>query len=82
MKKKTLREQIGYRLDCVMSRGPIAMSIALFIVTAIAVTIIGVLAYFVKQEGGIAYQIWTSLMHTLDVGTLAGNTVDKFHTYY
>ena len=43
MKKRTLRERISYWIDCMMSKGPIAMSILLFAITAAIVIVIGVI---------------------------------------
>ena len=77
MKKRTLRERISYWFDCMMSKGPIAMSILLFAITAAIVGIIGIVAYFVSDDGGVLYQIWSSLMYTLDAGNLAGVPTDN-----
>ena len=77
MNKRTLRERIRYWFDCMMSKGPIAMSILLFAVTAAIVGIIGIVAYFVSDDGGVLYQIWSSLMYTLDAGNLAGVPTDN-----
>lgn len=77
MKKRTLRERISYWFDCMMSKGPIAMSILLFAVTAATVGVIGIVAYFVTDDGGVLYQIWTSLMYTLDAGNLGGVPTDN-----
>ena len=78
MKKKLTRERIGYWLDCTMSKGPIRMTLLLFGIMLTIVGIIGVVAYFVSDEGGFLYQIWMSLMHTLDAGTLAGDSTDNW----
>lgn len=77
MKKRTLRERISYWFDRMMSKGPIAMSILLFSITATIVGVIGILAYFVSDDGGVLYQIWYSLMYTLDAGNLAGVPTDN-----
>ena len=77
MKKRTLRERISYWFDCMMSKGPIAMSILLFAITAATVGVIGLVAYFVSDDGGVLYQIWNSLMYTLDAGNLAGVPTDN-----
>ncbi len=77
MKKLFSKEQLRYRFDCIMSKGTVAMSILLFSVTAIIVCVIGLAAYLVAGEGSVTYQIWTSLMHTMDVGTLADTRVDN-----
>lgn len=77
MKKRAFRERISYRFDCVMSKGPVAMSVLLFAATALVVGLIGIIAFFVSEDGGVLYQIWISLMHTLDSGTLAGDPTDN-----
>jgi len=53
------------------------MSILLFAITAATVGVIGIVAYFVTDDGGVLYQIWTSLMYTLDAGNLGGVPTDN-----
>ena len=77
MKKKISKQGLQYRFDRLLSRGPIAMTLLLFALMIVAVVIIGVIAYFVADDGGVIYQIWNSLMHTLDSGNLAGNSTDN-----
>lgn len=77
MKKRTLRERISYWFDCMMSKGPIAMCVLLFAVTFAIVIVIGVIASFASDEGGILYQVWLSLMQTLDAGNLSGVATDN-----
>lgn len=77
MKKRTPRELISYWIDCMMSRGPIAMSMLLFAVTATLVCIIGIVGYLVSGDGNVLYQIWYSMMYTLDAGNLAGVPMDN-----
>jgi len=60
-----------------MSKGPIAMSLLLFAITAAIVGVIGIVAYFVSDDGGVLYQLWSSLMYTLDAGNLAGVPTDN-----
>ena len=77
MKKKFSLERFRYKLDCIMSKGPIAMSVLLFAITAAVVVVIGVVAYFVADNGGLFYQIWISLMHTLDTGALGSDATSN-----
>lgn len=77
MKKRTLRERISYWFDCMMSKGPIAMCILLFAITFAIVLVIGVVASFTSDEGGVLYQVWFSLMQTLDAGNLSGVATDN-----
>ncbi len=77
MKKRTLWKRISYWFDCMMSTGPIAMSMLLLAVTASIVCAIGIVAYFVADDGGVLYQLWCSLMYTLDPGNLADVPTDN-----
>ncbi len=77
MKKRSLRERIRYWLDCMMSKGPIAMSGLLFVMTASIVILIGLIASFISDEGNVWYQMWFSLMYTLDPGNLSGVPTDN-----
>lgn len=76
MKKYSLKDRIKYRFDKEMSKGTIAMVRMLFIITLIAVCVVGVIAALFTEEGGgdILGNIWLSLMHTLDAGNLAGDS--------
>ena len=53
------------------------MILMLFSVTITCVLLLGTIAYFVSEDGGWLYQLWTSLMHTLDAGNLAGNETNN-----
>ena len=77
MKKKSLHEQLRYWIDCMLSKGPVAMSVLLFAITAGIVLFIGIMASLVSDEGGIIYETWQSLMYTLDAGTLSGAPTDN-----
>ena len=71
MKKRTLRQRISYWFDCMMSKGPIAMSVLLLTITIAIICVIGVVAYLISDDGGFLYQLWSSLMYTLDPGNLS-----------
>lgn len=77
MNKKSAIARIRYGFDCMMSKGPIAMSLLLLAVTAVIVGSIGIAAYFVAEDGSILFQMWNSLMYTLDAGNLAGVPTDN-----
>ena len=77
MNKKSVIARIRYGFDCMMSKGPIAMSLLLLAVTAVIVGSIGIAAYFVAEDGSILFQMWNSLMYTLDAGNLAGVPTDN-----
>ena len=79
MKKRSLRGCISYWIDCMMSKGPVAMCVLLFAITFAIVVVIGVIASLISDDGGFLYQTWYSLMCVLDVGNLGatdtGNTI-------
>ena len=77
MKKRTIRERISYWFDCMMSKGTVAMCILLFGITMLMVGVVGVVSYFVADEGGVLFQMWTSLMCAIDGGTIAGMPTDN-----
>ncbi len=77
MKKRHFHERIRYWFDCMMTKGPIAMTLLLFAITGSIVGCIGIIAYFAAEDGGLLYQIWSSLMYTLDAGTLASVPTDN-----
>lgn len=77
MKKRSLKDRIGYKIDRLMSSGPIAMSLLLFGVTAAIVVAIGLIAYFVSGEHGLFDELWDSLMYTLDPGNLSAVPTDN-----
>jgi len=73
-KKRSLRERIGYLFDKIMARGTGAMIGLLFLVTFIVVFILA-LFQIPLGNGSIGFHMWSSLMHVLDGGTLAGDAV-------
>lgn len=77
MKKRNLRERLRYFLERLLSQKPFSMILLLFSFMITVVLAIGTVAFFVSDDGGWLYQLWTSLMHTLDAGTLAGNSTEN-----
>lgn len=71
-RKHTFWEKISYWFDSVMAKGTIAMILLLFAATVIVVTVIGGIASAVLG-GSMGNNMWVSLMHALDAGTLAGD---------
>ena len=49
----------------------------LFAATLAIVLVIGVIASFASDDGSVLYQIWLSLMQTLDAGNLSGVATDN-----
>lgn len=78
MKKHTLREKLQYRFDNLMSKGTIALVGVLFGATAIVVIIVGVLLSILDQQhSSVGLNIWNSMMHIIDAGTItAADTGD------
>lgn len=77
MKKRRLGDYLRYWFDRVMSKGPIAMSVLLLAVTAIVVAIVGVAASFAVEDKNVFELLWSSLLHTLDPGTLGDDGTDN-----
>ena len=75
--KKSFGKRLNYWFDCIMSKGPVALSLLLFAMTAVIVGLIGIIAYFVSDDGSLLYQLWSSLMYTLDAGNLASVPTDN-----
>lgn len=73
MKKRFTLARLRYWFDCTLSKGPVAMTLLLLTATLLAMVVIGLLAFLFADGGTLPYQMWTSLMHMLDAGTLAGD---------
>lgn len=73
----TLADRVRYRFDNLMSRGPVALIAALFVVSALVVTL---LASTVFESGldpehrSFAQEEWAALLRAMDTGTMAGDT--------
>lgn len=72
MRKPTWKERLQYYFDNVMSKGTAALVGILFLVTLIVVVVAGVLATFVS-DSSVGNNVWMSLMHAIDAGTLSGD---------
>ena len=77
MKKHTLREKMQYRFDNIMSKGTVVLVGLLFLVTFLVVMIAGVGVSIAAGSGDVGNNIWISLMHAIDAGTLAGDSTDS-----
>ncbi len=67
--KRGWKTVLRYKFDNLMSKGAIALVGMLFLATAIVVVITGILV-FVFGEGSIRGNIWQSIMHVIDAGTI------------
>jgi voltage-gated potassium channel Kch len=76
MEKISFKDQIKYRFDNTMSRGPIALILWLFTVSIILVAIVTVIVFTanIGPEGeGLATIAWITLMRAIDAGAVSGD---------
>ncbi len=81
MKKITLWDYFRYRFDNTMSRGTIAIIVWLFIISAIMILTFSLFVVIARilpvsspaESVSIPEVIWSSMMHALDPGTVAGD---------
>ncbi len=77
MKKPSLKEKIQYHFDNLMSKGSVALVGMLFFVSALVAVLVGIILELINHEHSLGFNIWTSVMHILDAGTLsAADTAD------
>ncbi len=76
MKNVGFGEKLRYKFDNIMSKGTIALIGILFLATVIVIVMAGLLA-FVLGEGPIGENIWQSIMHTIDAGTIVGTDTSR-----
>lgn len=77
MKRRiTFRDRFRYWFDNVMSRGAGALVGLLFGITMLVVGVAGIISTLLEtpSEGSVLHNMWLSLMHALDAGTLAGDS--------
>ena len=77
MKKSSFTEKLKYQFDKYMSKGTVALVGMLFLATAIVVILAGFLASLFSVDDSTGSLIWQSLMHSLDAGTLAGDSIEN-----
>ena len=71
MKKNSFVEKMQYEFDNLMSKGTIALVGILFLATAIVATLVGlILSIADKNNPSLGYNIWQSIMHIIDAGTI------------
>ncbi len=73
MKKYTVKERIQYKFDNVMSKGSIALIGILFSIT-VTVAVVAAIFLRIVTEGNNSFSenVWTSVMHIIDPGTITG----------
>ncbi len=63
------KAKLRYQFDNLMSRGAVALVGILFLATTIVIVVASLIAFLLGQ-GSIGENIWASLMHTIDAGTI------------
>ncbi len=63
--------KLRYRFDNIMAKGAIALVGVLFLITAAVIIVAGFIA-FLLGNGSVSQNIWASIMHTIDAGTITG----------
>ncbi len=73
MKNVTLKDIIKYHFDNLMSKGTIALIGVLFLVTAIFIIITSLIMLFFRVgRPYLGDNMWLSVMHVIDAGTITG----------
>ncbi len=78
MTEPSLLDRLRYRFDNFMSRGTIALIAGLFVISVAIITLAAAVLTFsgISPDGsriGFGEGVWTSLMRTLDAGTMGGD---------
>ncbi len=78
MKKNSITEKLQYRFDNIMAKGTVPLVGLLFAATALVVVVVAVLLALVDPTyTGVGSNVWISLMHIIDAGTItAADTAD------
>lgn len=76
MKNKIgFRKKFRYWFDRLMGKGTVTLVAMLFLVTAIVVIVTGLIGNIFNTELSAGSSVWMSLMHAIDAGTLAGDSM-------
>ncbi len=71
MKKHSFKDLLRYKFDNLMSKGTVALVGMLFLATTLVVVIAGiVLALIDRNQISVRENIWSSIMHIIDAGTI------------
>jgi ion channel POLLUX/CASTOR len=82
MQAITWRDKLRYKLETLLSKGPIAMILALAAITAFVVIFVALILFVFgvhassdpgSPELGFIEGAWSSMMHAMDAGNLAGD---------
>ncbi len=70
-KMNSFKAKVRYKFDNLMSKGTIALVGVLFLATAAVILVAGIVAYLLGN-GSVGQNVWASVMHTIDAGTITG----------
>lgn len=75
MKKHTWKEKFQYRFDNLMSKGTVSLIGMLFGITVLVVCVSGILVAITRcgDADTVGRNIWISLMHAIDAGTITAD---------
>ncbi len=65
------KDRLRYKFDNLMSKGTIALVGMLFLATAAVIIVAGFISYLLGN-GTVGQNVWASVMHTIDAGTITG----------
>ncbi len=71
MEKGHFTEKLRYKFDNLMAKGAVALVGMLFLATAAVILLAGIVAV-VFGNGTLGENVWASIMHTIDAGTITG----------
>ena len=68
------KKKIKYYYDQFLLQGTVALILSLFFLIILIVFLIGLLIYIFNPETSFFNHVWTTFLHTLDSGSLSGET--------
>ena len=75
MRKITRSDRLRYQFDNLMSRGAITLIVSLFLLSALLIVSVSLVAYLTPEgrQLGLGKLFWWSMLRTLDPGTMGGD---------
>ncbi len=77
--KTSWKDILRYRFDNMMAKGAVALVGILFLATAIVIVITGIISFALgagTAAGSVGENIWLSIMHVIDPGTITAAATD------